>query len=82
MTIQADFKLLKEKKLNGGVILKVTQNIMSGRIFVEFSSTDPKLTLQKNFQDNLDGQKKSREFSKSIKSTDQLLEYFGLKGKQ
>jgi hypothetical protein len=79
MPTNTDFKLIKEKQLDGETTLKVTKNIMSGRIFVEFSSTSPKITLQKNFQDSLDGKKKSEEFAKSIKNKNQLLEYFGIK---
>jgi hypothetical protein len=78
----ADFKILKEKKLDRGTLLKVSKNLMSGRIFVEFRSIDPKLVLQKNFQDSHDGKIRSEEFSRSIKNTDQLLEYFGLKRKE
>lgn len=80
MSNNTDFELLKEKKLSGGAILKITKNIMSGRIFVEFTSNDPRIVLQKNFPDSLDGKKKSQKFSKSIKSMDQLKEYFGIKG--
>jgi hypothetical protein len=78
----ADFKLLKEKKLDKDTTLKVTQNLMSGRIFVEFSSANRKFVLQKNFQDTRSGKKESEEFSKSIRSTDQLKEYFGIKTKE
>jgi hypothetical protein len=78
----SDFKLLKEKKLDKETTLTIKQNLMSGRIFVEFVSTNPGLVLQKNFQDNYDGKTKSEEFSKSIKSTDQLRKYFGLKKKE
>lgn len=79
MPTNTDFKLIKEKKLDKNTNLKVTRNIMSSRIFVEFSCVEPKVTLQKNFEDSYDGKKRSEEFSKSIKNTEQLLEYFGLK---
>ena len=79
MTINADFKLIKQKDLDQGTTLTITKNLMSGRIFVEFASVSPKLLLQKNFQDSLDGKTKSEEFAKSIKTTEQLLEYFGIK---
>ena len=79
MTTNSDFKLIKEKKIDKEITLKVTQNLMSGRIFVEFSSNEPKIFLQKNFPDTMDGKKNSEEFSKSIKNTNQLREYFGLK---
>jgi hypothetical protein len=79
MPVNSDFKLIKEKKIDKGTTLKMSKNLMSGRIFVEFVSINPNLTLQKNFQDTLDGKIKSEEFSRSIKSTEQLLEYFGFK---
>ena len=74
-----DFKLIKEKKIDKETTLTVTKNIMSGRIFVEFTSDNPRIILQKNFQDSLYGKNESEKFAKSIKSTDQLREYFGIK---
>ena len=79
MGINTDFKLIKEKKIDKDTTLKMSKNIMSGRIFVEFTSVGPKLTLQKNFQDTYDGKMKAEEFSKSIKTTKELREYFGIK---
>ena len=74
-----DFKLLKKKEIDKGVTLKVTKNIMSNRIFVEFISESPKLTLQKNFQDSLYGKIESEKFVKSISSLEDLLAYFRVK---
>lgn len=82
MSVNSDFKLLKEKKIDKSTTLKVSQNLMSGRIFVEFVSNNPRIVLQKNFQNSLDGKLESEKFAKSIKSTDQLKEYFGLKKKE
>lgn len=82
MGVNPDFKLVKEKKIDKNTTLKVSKNLMSGRIFVEFSSVSPKLLLQKNFQDSFDGKTQSEKFSKSITSTDQLLDYFGIKRKE
>lgn len=79
MSVNPDFKLLKEKKLDKNSTLKITQNLMSGRIFVEFASESPKLKIQKNFQNSLDGKTKSEQFAKSIKNTNQIMEYFGFK---
>lgn len=79
MGVNSDFVLIKEKKIDKGTTLKVSQNLMSGRIFVEFISNNPRIVLQKNFQDTLDGKRESEQFAKSIRSTDQLREYFGLK---
>jgi hypothetical protein len=71
-------KVIKIKKLDKESTLKMTQNLMSGRIFVEFSSEDGKLVLQKSFQDTYDGNKEAQKFSKKIKSIDDLRKYFGL----
>ena len=76
----SDFKLIKEKKVDKNTRLTITKNLMSGRIFVEFVSDNPRLTLQKNFQDSLDGKNRSVEFSKSIRSTADMHRYFGLLG--
>lgn len=81
MATNADFELIREKEIDKETTLKVTKNIMSGRIFVEFTSNNPRIVLQKNFQDSYDGRTKSEAFAKSIKSTAQLREYFGLKKK-
>ena len=82
MAVNTDFKLLKEKKIDKGTTLRVSQNLMSGRIFVEFTSNNPRIVLQKNFQNTMDGKLQSEKFAKSIKSTDQLREYFGIKKKE
>lgn len=74
-----DFKTIKEKKIDEETTLKISQNLMSGRIFVEFKSNNPKIVLQKNFQDSYEGKLQSQVFAKSIKSTDQLRKYFGIK---
>lgn len=79
MTVYNDFKILREKRLDTETTLKVTKNLMSGRIFVEFRCLTPKLVLQKNFQDSLDGKKQSQEFAKTIKNTKDLKKYFGIK---
>lgn len=75
-------KVLKNKKLDKELTLKMTQNLMSGRIFVEFSSESAKLVLQKSFQDTYEGNKAAQEFSKTIKSLKDLRKYFGLDKKQ
>ena len=79
MPTNTDFKLIREKQLDKDTTLRVTKNLMSGRIFVEFKNMEWKILLQKNFQDSYDGKLKSENFAKSIKNTQQLLEYFGIK---
>lgn len=73
-----EYKILKNKKLDKELTLKISQNEMSGRIFVEFSSEDGKLVLQKSFQNNIDGKKEANKFSKTIKNMNALKKYFGL----
>lgn len=79
MSSNSDFTIIKEKKVDKSTTLTIKKNIMSGRIFVEFVSKNPRLVLQKNFQDTLDGKRESDKFSKSIRNTQQLKEYFGIK---
>ena len=79
MGVNSDFKLIEEKALDSNTTLVIKRNIMSGRIFVEFTSTGPKITLQKNFQDTYDGKRLSEEFANSIKSTKELRKYFNIK---
>ncbi len=79
MPTNADFKTVKEKKLDKETNLKISKNNMNGRIFVEFTSKNPNIVLQKNFQDTLDGRKQAEEFSKSITNKAQLINYFSPK---
>lgn len=69
-------KTLKKKKLDKECSLKMTQN--DARIFVEFSSEDGKLVLQKSFQNTFEDKKNAEAFSKTIKSIKDLRKYFGL----
>lgn len=78
MADNTDFKLLKKQEIDKGTTLKITQNLMTGRIFVEFALDSPRLLLQKNFQDTVYGKIDAEVFSKSITSTEQIKEYFGL----
>jgi len=79
MSSNSDFTIIKERKVDKNTNLTIKKNIMSGRIFVEFVSKNPRLVLQKNFQDTFEGKRESERFSKSIRNTQQLKEYFGIK---
>jgi hypothetical protein len=81
MPVNADFKLIKEKSLDSDTELTVSQNLMSGRIFVKFVGNNPRMVLEKNFQPNLQGKLESTRFSKSIRSKNDLKKYFGIKEK-
>lgn len=71
-----DTKVLKKKKLDKDLNLKVTRNEGSERIFVEFSSKDGKLVLQKSFQDTYMGRTDAKMFEEAFKSLDDLKKYF------
>lgn len=82
MPVTSDFKLIKEKQLDKDTTLTVKQNLMSGRIFVEYTSENPRIVLQKNFPDSLDGKLESKTFMSSIKNSRDLKKYFGLTDKE
>lgn len=65
-------KVIRKKKLDKELTLKVIRSEMGERIFVEFSSKDGKLILQKSFQDNHYGHKEAKIFEESLKSIDDL----------
>lgn len=71
-------KILKNLELSRGLTLKVTQNEMAGRILIEFKSEDGKLTLQKSFQNTVEGRMESERFEKKIRTLRDLKVYFGL----
>jgi hypothetical protein len=72
-TYDFENKVIKKKKLDK-VTLTVSENQISGKIFVEFFTRSGKLRLQRNFEKLEDAQ----PFMKSIKSADDLKKYFGL----
>ena len=74
-----DLKVLRKKKLDKELNLKVYKNEASERIFVEFSSKDGRLILQKNFQDTYLGRKQVEEFESKIKNIDDLKTYLRVK---
>ena len=70
-------KVLKSKKLDKDLNLKVTQDSHLSRIHVEFSSDDRKFVLQRSFQDTYFGQIEVEKFSKSLKSLKELQNRLG-----
>lgn len=72
-------KVIRKKKLDKELTIRVLRNEAAERIFVEFSSKDGKLVLQKSFQDNHYGRKEVKVFEESLKSIDDLKEYFRCK---
>ena len=71
--------LVKELEVDEGLNLRVTRSSYSERVYVEFKSTDGKLTLQKTFQDNFFGRKDAEKFEKSMKTLSDLKAYLKVK---
>jgi hypothetical protein len=71
-------RIVKTKKLGKDALLQVSVNDISKRIFVDFSSSDGKIKIQKTFQDNFEGKREAKEFEKRFKSLKDLRKYFGL----
>ena len=82
MSLGTDFKLIKQKKLDRETLMTVSQNIMSGRIYVQYTSENPRIVLQRNFQDNYEGLREVERFAESIRTTVELKKYFGLSAKE
>lgn len=74
-----EYKVKKQKKLNQELNMKIYDDPYNSRIFVEFSSDDRKLVLQRSFQNTYFGQQESEEFSKSLKNLQELKERLGYK---
>lgn len=74
-----DNKVIRKKKLDKELTLKVLKHEAAERIFVEFSSKDGKLVLQKSFQDNFHGNKEAKAFESRFKTIEELKEYFARK---
>ena len=70
-----DTKVLKKKKLDN-ITLKVSRNEANERIFVEFSSKDGKLVVQKSFQDTYSGRQEAAKFEERFKTFDDLKAHF------
>ena len=69
-------KVLRKKKVDKDLSLLVTKNDASERLFVEFSSKDRKLVLQRSFQNTYYGRQDADVFENSFQSFDQFREYF------
>jgi len=77
---QLDIKVLKKKKLDKELNLKVTKNDATERIFVEFSSKDGKLVVQRSFQDTYYGRLEAEKFEESMKTIEDFQLYLVNKG--
>lgn len=69
-------KILRKKKLDKELTVKVLRNEASERIFVEFTSKDGKMILHRSFQDTYYGREEAKIFENSFKSIDEFKAYF------
>lgn len=74
-----EYKVKKQKKLNNELNLKIYEDHYNSRVYVEFSSDDKKLVLQRSFQNTFFGQQESEEFAKSLKTLNDLKNRLGFK---
>ena len=72
-----EHKVIKQKKLEKELNLKISEDVYGGRIYVEFSTDNKKMVLQRSFQNTYFGQLESVEFSKSIKNVKDLEKRLG-----
>jgi len=70
-----DTKVLRKKKLDKELNLRVFKNEASERLFVEFSSKDGKMVVQKSFQDTYSGRIEAKVFEDAFKSIEDLKNY-------
>lgn len=73
-----EHKVTKQKKLDKELTLKISEDVHASRIYVEFSSDDRKLVLQRSFQNTFFGREQSQEFAKSLKSLSDLKSRLGI----
>jgi predicted polyphosphate/ATP-dependent NAD kinase len=72
-------KVLRKKKIDKDLNVKVIKNDASERLFVEFSSKDNKLVMQKMFQNTFHGRLEAQTFEDSFQSYEEFKEYFNKK---
>jgi hypothetical protein len=65
-------KVIRKKKLDKELLLKVCQNDATERILVEFSTKDGRMILQKSFQNNFYGRQEADAFEKSITTIEEF----------
>lgn len=69
-------KILRKKKIDKELSVKVIKNDASERLFVEFVSKDNKLIMQKSFQNTYHGRLEAETFEKSFQSIEEFRDYF------
>lgn len=74
-----EYVVVRKKKIDKELYLRVLFNEAAERILIEFSSKNGKMLLQKSFQNNITGKEAAKVFEKSYKSIKQLKKHFGFK---
>lgn len=74
-------KLIYKKKVDKDLNVTVFKNDAAERIFVEFSSKDGKLVLQRMFQDTYRGRLEATDFESSFESIAQFKAHFARRNK-
>ena len=72
-----EYKVVRKKKLDKELTLRILKHKVAERIFVEFSSKDGKMLLQKSFQDNFRGREEAKSFEDKYKTISDLRKHFG-----
>lgn len=72
-------KVVRKKKLDKDLTVRVLRNEAAERIYVEFSSKDGKIVLQKSFQDNFRGKLEAESFEGAFQTIGDLKKHFGFK---
>jgi len=72
-------RVVKTKKLGKDALMQVSINEIAKRIFVDFSSVDGRIKIQKSFQDTFEGKKLAKEFEKRFKNLNEIKGYLGIK---
>jgi hypothetical protein len=71
-----EYKVVRKKKVDKELSMRVLVNTAADRILIEFSSKDGKMVLQKSFQDNYYGREEAAAFETRFKSIGELKRHF------
>lgn len=73
-----DLKVIKKKKVDSKSTMTISENMTGDRVFIEFSTNDGRLRLEKSFPASGLGIRDAGLFQDRFRSTDDLLKYFNI----
>lgn len=73
-----DLEVIKRKKVDQKTTMIVSRNLTGDKLFIEFSTNDGKVRLERSFPSKGIGVRDARIFQEKIQSTADLLAYFGI----